>query len=57
MFFLFGFDKMGCGEFLNAVPLVCPTWDSYLRGVVPLGWGQLPPPQGPPFPLAPSPFL
>lgn len=57
MFFLFGFDKMGCGEFLNAVPLACPTWDSYLRGVVPSGWGQLPPPQGPPFPLAPSPFL
>lgn len=33
-FFLFGFDKMGYGEFLNAVPQACPIWGSYLRGGV-----------------------
>lgn len=56
-FFLFGFDKMGSGEFLNAVPQAFPMWDSYLRGECPTRLGVPPPPQGPPFPVAPSPFL
>lgn len=58
IFFLFGFDKMGCGEFLNAIaPGLSHLGQLFKGGEVPLGWGCLPLPQGPPFPLAPSPFL
>lgn len=56
MFFLFGFDKMGCGEFLNAVPLACPTWDSYLRGGCPIRLGAAPPTPGTSLPSGSFPF-
>lgn len=57
IFFLFGFDKTGYGEFLNAISPGLSHLGQLFKKGTPTRLGHLRPPPGPPFPLAPCPFL